>query len=152
MPQHQKPDEGHTQGGKGGQDLGGKAEGIGKHLEPQHNDQVGEAARKSLTQHIEHKISLHPGLVWLQSQKKGGDANGQRRYKGKLDGHQGIGHIHKDREQGKAERENIFDQVQGSGTLDVVDDPPSLGHHLGKTGKVRIQQHQLGGVAGSVGA
>ena len=49
-------------------------------------------------------------------------------------------------------KRQILHQIESGGPLDVVDDPPSLGHHLGHGGEVGVEEHELGGVAGGVGA
>ena len=41
------------------------------------------------------------------------------------------------------EGEDVLDQKQRCGTLDVIDDPSALRHHRRHMGKIVIQQHQL---------
>ena len=89
------------------------------------------------------EFALHPFPVRFQCQEKGGDANGHGRNQRQLNGLEGI--VQREQQGNDAEGKGIqrLHQEQGSGTGNIVDDPPAFIHHQRQGRKVCIQQGKL---------
>lgn len=86
----------------------------------------------------------------LQRQHKGGQTDGEGADQSKLDGREGIGEREDQQQYGQNEAEDIFDQEQGCGARDVVDDAAALQHDARHHVKIRVQQRDLRHAAGGV--
>ena len=69
-----------------------------------------------------------------------------------MNGLQGVGPVGEEGNDGQGQGEDILHQIQRGRTLDVVDDSSSLTHNAGHGGKIVVQQHQAGHLAGGLGA
>ena len=142
----------HQDHADGGELCQRQVEGVDEQLRKEDDEDGCETAGKSPPQHIVEELALHQVVVGLQRQEEGGHADGQGGDQRQLDGNKGIGEGGEQGDEGQKEGQNVLHQVQCRGPLDIVDDPAALRHHLGHGGKVTVQQHQLGHLAGGIRA
>ena len=129
----------------------GQVEGRHVRLSAQHHEDVGQAAGEGFAQHHPDEMTADPLVIGLHSQEEGGHADGQGRDHAEMERHHGIRPIGEECNNGQTQGEDILHQEQGGGSLDIVDDPAAFAYDTGHGGKIRIQQHQLGHLAGSLG-
>ena len=80
---------------------------------------------------IVQELTAHHFIVGFQRQKKGGQPDGDSGQQGQLQRLERIRQRQADGHQTEQQRENILDQKQRRRALDVIDDPPPFGHHVG---------------------
>ena len=128
--------------------VGRDVERIAEPLCAEHKQEIRQAAGQRPAQHIPHEFAAHKLVVRLQRQKERRRADGGKRDERQLQRLERVGQRQGQRDDAEQKREDVLDQKQRCRTLDVVDDPPPLGHNAGQRGKVRIQQHKLRDLAG----
>ena len=88
----------------------------------------------------------------LKGQQEGGHANEQAAHQADLGRAEGIEQRENQQDGRGQEGEDVLDQKEGGRAGDVVDDPAALPHHLGQSGEVGVQQHQMGDLLGRIAA
>ena len=118
-------------------------EGRSEHSRQNDEDNIGQAARHCPTDDVAHEFAFHPGIIRLQSQEEGRNADGQAADERQLDCLKGIGHIDKHQQNCQNKGENVLYKEQCGGALDIVDDAPSLRNDMRHGAELRVQQDNL---------
>ena len=151
-PQHQQAHRQHHDRADGAKVVAGQVKRKAEPLCQEHEQKICYAAGQCRAQHIGDKPPVYPLVVRLQRQEKRRCTDGCGRQQRQLQRQKRVSQRQHQRHNAEQYRENIFDQKQRCRPLDVVDDPATLGHHMGQRAEVRVQQHQLCHLAGSLRA
>ena len=128
--------------------VGRDVERIAEPLCAEHKQEIRQPAGQRLAQHVPHEFTVDKLVIRLKRQKERRCADGGKRDERQLQRLERVGQRQGQRDDAEQKREDVLDQKQRRRALDVVDDPPPLGHNAGQRGKVRIQQHKLRDLAG----
>ena len=118
----------------------------------EHAQKIRQARGQRPKQDIFQKSAADQAHIRLERQNERGDADERGVKKRELRRRDRIGQRKNERRQRQGKREDVFDEEEGGGALDVVDDAPALAHHRGQGGEVRVQKHQLRNMTGHVTA
>ena len=152
LKQNHHAHNGQDSGAHRGNPRGGERKHIHKRLTHQHRKHIGQPPGESPPENPPKKMPGDPIVVGLHGQEERRDSDGQGGNYRQMHGLQGIGPIGEQGDHRQEQRENVLHQKQRSRPLDVVDHPAALRHDLGHGGKIRLQQHQTGQLAGGLSA
>ena len=141
--QRHKADRRHDPNGNGVQLGIGQSKDLRKYSRDGHKDDIRQTAGHGAPYHVAQEAPLDPCVIRLKREEEGRHADGQRTDERELDRLQRIGHINEEQQQRHHEGEDVLDQEQRRGTLDVVDNAATLRNDVWHGTELRIEQDDL---------